>query len=90
MIKLEAIFEEHSRTLEPHKESMQDQQQQHSLCSHSLPSSSSVAAATLGHYSSHSHNNNNSTGVPNSMLPDLTSTCKMQANSHKDVQDLKF
>lgn len=34
------------------------------------------------------NNGNNSSN--NAILPDLTQTCKMQANTQKDVQDINF
>lgn len=64
MIRMEQIFEEHSRNLTPYIVTMDAQQQHH----HSM-----------------NGNNNNS-----SILPDLTQTCKMQANNQKDIHDIKF
>lgn len=164
MMKMETIFEEHSRNLQPYLGSaehvQQQQQQQHhhnhqqqqqtngsnclsssSVCSLSPVSvavsvSASPSAAIQSQYAQNPHyhhyhqqqqynhhhhhqqhqhykslhhhstvvsssisaNNSplsnhdvvNGSVTANVLLPDLTQTCKMQANAQKEVQDIKF
>lgn len=166
MMKMETIFEEHSRNLQPylgsaeHVQQQQQQQQHHhnhqqqqtngsnclssfSVCSLSPVSvavsvSASPSAAIQSQYAQNPHyhhyhqqqqynhhhhhhhqqhqhykslhhhstvvsssisaNNSplsnhdvvNGSVTANVLLPDLTQTCKMQANAQKEVQDIKF
>lgn len=77
MVKLEKIFEEHSRRLQ----AMEIGAGNVGVVNDSSNSSGSYVV----------ENSNNSSGNNNNaILPDLTQTCKMQANTQKDVQDINF
>lgn len=82
MIKLEKVFEEHSRRLQ----AMELGAGNVGVVNDSSNSSGSYVVENGNNSSGNNMNNNNN----NAILPDLTQTCKMQANTQKDVQDINF
>ncbi|XP_075154420.1 cyclin D [Haematobia irritans] len=150
MMKMETIFEEHSRNLQPYlgsAEQFQHQQQMQggvTICSSSSPVSSSPSIPNQSQYTQNPHyhhhqqqqqqyyeqqyihqhqqqhlhhhhhqqqqqhhykalhhhstasspsispTSNHDLVTANVILPNLTQTCKMQANAQKEVQDIKF
>lgn len=89
MIKLEKIFEEHSRRLT----AMEMGAGNVGVVNDSSNSSGSSYVVENVNNSSNTNNNNNINNNNlnnNAILPDLTQTCKMQANTQKDVQDINF
>lgn len=80
MVKLEKIFEEHSRRLQ----AMELGTGNVGVVNDSSNSSGSYVVENSNNSSGNNNNSNNA------ILPDLTQTCKMQANTQKDVQDINF
>ncbi|XP_073834341.1 cyclin D [Musca autumnalis] len=77
-----------------HYQNQQQQQQHHfkSLHHHStVPTSISASSpSSSSSSSSSSHDVVKGSVTANVLLPDLTQTCKMQANAQKEVQDIQF
>ena len=88
MIELEKIFEEHSRRLQAMEIGNGN------VGGDSSNSNGSNFIDNGNNSSSNNNSNINNNNMLNSnnnaILPDLTQTCKMQANAQKDIQDINF
>ncbi|KAM7349062.1 cyclin D [Cochliomyia hominivorax] len=124
MMKMETIFEEHSRNLQPYLGNTDLQHHSNNSTSNSNNNNNnnnnnSTSTTTLTpaqsqfiqnnpqylHYAYHHHHHHSGPSMhhhhhhhqldigslnTNNLLPNLTQTCKMQANAQKEVQDIKF